>query len=665
MISTEHTSLNNSSWTRSGRHSPCPICGRTKDQDCTWKDDIKLCLTYIDQDAEASSYVYRGATKDGMWGQYFPQEEKQHRRQKSIRPKSKPKEFIYLDNNRQPLVKVTRIDKGDNNKSFSQSHWDGKEWVRGLTDEVKSQIHLYRIHHEINSKAIATGQPILFVEGEGIVELLLEMGIAATTSIGGAGKWRNYGYPNYLKDLAGASVVLCPDRDIKGLQHCEDIAGDFPNAKWLYALPDSPAWEQVPDKGGLDIADWVSDYKLSREDILAAISDRRFLLNKEFEPSTRSVQRQDSEDKPCTLARQFQEVKAVLGHRLRLNSLKKQIELDSEAMNPDRISLKLANDFNLHISRANALDIVSELAEQNSYSPVVQYLNSVSEKYGNSTSILEGLASRYFGTDNPIYDTYLRNTLIAAVARAMHPGRKVDTALILQGKQGVGKSTFFKVLASEDWFDDSLGQISDKDERLKLHVTWIVEWGELESIFKRRDLASVKAFLTCSRDYIRLPYGRSVQAFDRPSIIVGTTNQDEFLGDSTGNRRFWVIPVQQTIDLRQLQQERDRIWAAAVALYKAGEPWWLSQSDEQLSSALISEYQLGDPWQEAIAEFVVGRNMVTTTKVLERCIELDLERQDRSHEMRVARILTQLGWKQERKSIDGKQKRVWIKIENF
>lgn len=280
----------------------------------------------------------------------------------------------------------------------------------------------------------------MFVEGEGIVELLLEMGIAATTSIGGAGKWRNYGYPNYLKDLAGASVVLCPDRDIKGLQHCEDIAGDFPNAKWLYALPDSPAWEQVPDKGGLDIADWVSDYKLSREDILAAISDRRFLLNKEFEPSTRSVQRQDSEDKPCTLARQFQEVKAVLGHRLRLNSLKKQIELDSEAMNPDRISLKLANDFNLHISRANALDIVSELAEQNSYSPVVQYLNSVSEKYGNSTSILEGLASRYFGTDNPIYDTYLRNTLIAAVARAMHPGRKVDTALILQGKQGDRKS---------------------------------------------------------------------------------------------------------------------------------------------------------------------------------------------------------------------------------
>ena len=130
----------------------------------------------------------------------------------------------------------------------------------------------------------------------------------------------------------------------------------------------------------------------------------------------------------------------------------------------------------------------------------------------------------------------------------------------------------------EDWFDDSLGHISDKDERLKLHVTWFIEWAELESVFKRRDLASVKAFLTCSRDYIRPPYGRSVQAFNRPSIIVGTTNQDEFLGDPTGNRRFWVIPLQKVVDLRQLQQERDRIWAAAVTLYKAGELWWLSQS---------------------------------------------------------------------------------------
>lgn len=567
---------------KSGRHNPCPICNRTKDDDCRWNDEVFLCHTYVDQDACVPGYVYRGANKDEMWGQYFPVSES---KEKSVRPASK-REFIYHNAALTPVVKVTRTDKGDGSKSFYQSHWNGKAWIKGLTDEIKLQIHLYCIQEPINQHAIATGQPILVVEGEGIVDLLLEMGIAATTSIGGAGKWRHYGYPNYLEDLAEANVVLCPDRDTKGLEHCEDIALDFPNAQWLYAFPNSSLWKRLPDKGGLDIADWIADYKFTREDILGAIGDKRSWLLESREQPGDSAQRED-ENKPCTLALQFQEVKAVLGQRLRLNTLKLQIELDGQPLNPDRIHLQLANDFNLQIPRANALDIVAELAEQRSYSPVVEYLNRIYDQYGENATILNDLASRYFGTDDAIYNTYLQKTLVAAVARAMQPGCKVDTALILQGKQGINKSTFLKALAGEDWFDDSLGQISDKDERLKLHVTWFIEWAELESVFKRRDLASVKAFLTCSRDYIRPPYGRSVQAFNRPSVIVGTTNQDEFLGDSTGNRRFWVIPVQKAIDLKQLCQERDRIWAAAVTLYKAGEPWWLSQSEEELSAALI------------------------------------------------------------------------------
>lgn len=648
-------SSHNGKFQRSRRHNPCPICGRTKDSDCSWNDEVFLCHEYVDGDAGIPGYIYRGATKDRNWGQYFPVSKSQ---EKSVRPKAK-REFIY-HNATTPVVKVTRTDKGDGSKSFYQSHWNGKTWVKGLTDEIKLQIHLYRIQEPINQQAIATGQPVLIVEGEGIVDQLLEMGIAATTSIGGAGKWRHYGYPNYLEDLVGANVVLCPDRDTKGVQHCNDIARDFPNAKWLYAFPDSPWWERVPDKGGLDIADWIADYRLTREDILGAIGEKRQGLLKSTEQSDELIQQED-EDKPCTLARQFQEVKAVLGQRLRLNTLKLQIELDGQPLNPDRIHLQLANDFNLQIARANALDIVSELAEQRSYSPVVEYLNRVYDQYGSNATILNDLASRYFGTDNPIYNTYLQKTLVAAVARAMQPGCKMDTALILQGKQGVGKSSFFKVLAGEDWFDDSLGHISDKDERLKLHVTWFIEWAELESVFKRRDLASVKAFLTCSRDYIRPPYGRSVQAFNRPSIIVGTTNQDEFLGDSTGNRRFWVIPVQKGVDLHQLQQERDRIWAAAVTLYKTGESWWLSQSDEELSAALISEYQIVDPWQEAIAKFVAGVTETTTENLLRNCIHLDLEKQGKEAQMRVAIILKQLGWTQKRKRVDGKAERIWVR----
>lgn len=435
---------------------------------------------------------------------------------------------------------------------------------------------------------------------------------------------------------------------------------DIQDPKYNVVLDQVFVVEQILEGTGIDLNAKAIEFDLEPKQTK---STKKHHLEQTYSPN-KAAQVED-EEKPCKLAHQFQEVEAVLGQRLRLNSLKLQIEIDGQPLNPDRIHLHLANKFRLQISRANALDIVSELAEQRPYSPVVEYLNRVYDQYGGNTTILNDLASRYFGTDNQIYNTYLQKTLIAAVARAMQPGCKLDTALILQGKQGVGKSSFFKALASEDWFDDSLGQVSDKDERLKLHITWFIEWAELESIFRRRDLASVKAFLTCSRDYIRPPYGRSVQAFDRPSIIVGTTNQDEFLADPTGNRRYWVIPVQKQVNTKLLKQERDRIWAAAVTLYKADKSWWLTQSEEEISATLISEYQMADPWQEAIASFVATKTATTTEDVLDKCINLDLEKQGKEAQMRVTNILKALGWIQERRYINGRRQRVWIPETNI
>ena len=85
--------------------------------------------------------------------------------------------------------------------------------------------------------------------------------------------------------------------------------------------------------------------------------------------------------------------------------------------------------------------------------------------------------------------------------------------------------------------------MSDKDERLKLHLTWFCEWAELESVFRRRDIAATKAFLSSDTDLVRAPYARKAEKMPRRSIIVGSTNEDQFLNDSTGNRRFWVVPV--------------------------------------------------------------------------------------------------------------------------
>ena len=265
-------SNNKRRFTYSGRRRPCPICGRTKDQDCRWNDQVVFCHTHIDQDVKDPRYLYRGATKDSLWGQYFPTDQLQ----KPIPPKGK-KAFFYPSRTGEPLARVTRNDDGEGGKRFPQDHWNGKRWDKCLPDDIKQQVPLYRINDPLNKKAVEKGSRILIVEGEGKVNLLLGLGIPATSCIGGSTKWRSYGYPTYLDDLKGAQVILCPDMDKPGVEHCLDIAQDFPNAQWLYPYPDSPVWDNLPEKHGLDIANWIADFNLTAEQILAAIGPKQEL----------------------------------------------------------------------------------------------------------------------------------------------------------------------------------------------------------------------------------------------------------------------------------------------------------------------------------------------------------------------------------------------------
>src|SRR6476661_4140043 len=185
----------------------------------------------------------------------------------------------------------------------------------------------------------------------------------------------------------------------------------------------------------------------------------------------------NSDDK---MIQDYKKLARHFGKRIRLNKLSKRIEIDGKAVSLDRAKIQLAIKHSILVksSKEDIQDILTEIAEENQYSPIEDYLNGLPKP--ENTSILDNIAERYFGVSEAIYQTFVRKSLIGAVARALSPGCKLDTALILQGKQGYKKSTFFKILAG-DYFDDSLGAVSDKDERLKLHRAWFVEWSELES----------------------------------------------------------------------------------------------------------------------------------------------------------------------------------------
>jgi putative DNA primase/helicase len=184
-------------------------------------------------------------------------------------------EYIYRDRDGQPCIKVTRRDDGEGHKQIFQSSWNGTNWEKGLTDTARKNVPIYR-YREVR-EAIAQGKPVFVVEGEGVADCLWEKGIAATTTIGGAGKYRKYG-SGYEQDLDEAEVlVLCPDRDEPGIKHMDDVAHDFPGAKWVYAFPSSPLWANPPKNGGLDLKDWIES-GATKEQILAAVGDRRATL---------------------------------------------------------------------------------------------------------------------------------------------------------------------------------------------------------------------------------------------------------------------------------------------------------------------------------------------------------------------------------------------------
>jgi len=204
---------------------------------------------------------------------------------------------------------------------------------------------------------------------------------------------------------------------------------------------------------------------------------------------------------------------------------------------------------------------------------------------------LDSWLSLYLGADDSDYTTLVgRKWLIGAVARALDPGCKNDNVLVLEGNQGLQKSTALRVLGgSGRFFTDQLPEnLGDKDASLAMNGTWIVEMQELHSLSKTR-VTTTKAFITRQVDVFRPPYGRNVITTPRRSVLAGTTNKQGYLVDDTGNRRFWPVACgggEREGDaviasrMRALREDVDSLWAEAVVAYDAGEPWWLTTTAE-------------------------------------------------------------------------------------
>jgi hypothetical protein len=187
--------------------------------------------------------------------------------------------------------------------------------------------------------------------------------------------------------------------------------------------------------------------------------------------------------------------------------------------------------------------------------------------------------------DNTLYREYSLRWPIGLVARMLEPGSKNDCMLVLQGKQGAGKSTVFDVWASAEdvqpgMFVDTRIQLGDKDALLTLAKAWIYEDAELLA-HGSAGAAARKAFLSSRVDNFRDPYARRVTEHRRHCVVVGSTNMQFFLKDVTGSRRYWCVPTADKINLAWLRANRDQLLGEAVNRYRDGEAWWLSDAMEE------------------------------------------------------------------------------------
>ena len=216
-------------------------------------------------------------------------------------------------------------------------------------------------------------------------------------------------------------------------------------------------------------------------------------------------------------------------------------------------------------------DALQEVTQDNKFHPVRDYLHSV--KWDGECRIDE-LFIKYLGAeDTPYVRAATRKWLCGAVARVMYPGIKFDTAIVLYGSQGLGKSLILEKLG-KGWFNNSLVDIKTKDTMEQIQGSWVIELGELAPTFKNEN-EIVKAFISRASDRFRSPYGRRTEEYPRQCVFAGSTNNLMFLKDRTGNRRFWPITGdkdRKTANSWDITDEEiDQIWAEAFYYWSDGE----------------------------------------------------------------------------------------------
>lgn len=398
-----------------------------------------------------------------------------------------------------------------------------------------------------------------------------------------------------------------------------------------------------------------------------------------------TLERNKTDNKPKNTQRNRDLIltKGLLPNTFRFNSFSNQVEfgaeppwalsgkeyLSQEIDHVDIIHCKswLSAKWKIEVGSSDLWEAIQGIARKFHYHPVRDYLSALA---WDGVPRLETWLKTYLNAEGDA--RYLRavgvKTLVAAVARVFVPGVKFDNVVVFEGGQGVGKSSAIKILGGK-WATDAYIDPNNKDTINTIQGNWLIEMAEMVQAHKS-EAESLKAFISKTEDRARLAFEKKAQSYPRQCIFIGTTNQDEYLQDETGNRRFWPVKVGELMR-SELVKDRDQIWAEAVHCFKAGEELWLEDADIR---ALAGEQQavrvIGDSWTDDIQEYLLknaDKDFFVLKDIFSHICGMDgFEMGSRNFTMgeqkRIGKILKTLGYERIQKKIEGINTKVWVHI---
>lgn len=309
-------------------------------------------------------------------------------------------------------------------------------------------------------------------------------------------------------------------------------------------------------------------------------------------------------------------------------------------------------------------------ANYKKFHPGQEYFNSL---VWDKTPRLHKWLTYYLGCEHeaPEYLAFIgKKWLTAGVSRIFEPGRKFDHVLVIEGEQGIYKSTALKKLATfgrdkpVEYFTDSvtIADIQNKDTIMKIQGSIIVELSELSG-FSKKDDEEIKRWITVQHDAVRLPYARQTSNFKRQFILAATTNKYDYLKDPTGNRRYWPVKAEK-IDIVAIERDREQMWAEAVMEYKNGLYLGPTEEEEKLANFERRKRLMQDPWTDIVLDKLStsGKTKFKVSEILDD-MGLHLRDKDARAANRVAAILQHNGYinKPVWDSYTQKTTRVWVR----